>query len=121
MASRKPRLTTAAELSRSTPASASASASAFLVAACSTTREKKPNSAAPGSPARRNESASSAIVAEFDYHGRVTTTRRTFTASNIFVLRVRDGRIVSSRDYHNHHVLADAFAGTADERGVASA
>lgn len=59
------------------------------------------------------------IVGEFDYHGRVTTTGRTFTASNIFVLRVRDGQIVSSRDYHNHRVLAEAL-GTATEPGSAS-
>ena len=30
------------------------------------------------------------IVAEFDYHGRVTTTGRTFTIPNIFVMRVRE-------------------------------
>jgi ketosteroid isomerase-like protein len=49
------------------------------------------------------------IVAEFDYHGRVTTTRRTFTVPNIFVMRIRDGKIVSSRDYVNHVALAAAF------------
>jgi ketosteroid isomerase-like protein len=49
------------------------------------------------------------IVAEFDYDGRITTTGRTFTIRNIFVLRVRDGLIVESRDYANHLVLADAL------------
>jgi uncharacterized protein len=49
------------------------------------------------------------IVAEFDYHGRVTTTGRTFTIPNIFVIRVHDGQIVSSRDYVNHAALAAAF------------
>ncbi|HEY7485020.1 MAG TPA: nuclear transport factor 2 family protein [Streptosporangiaceae bacterium] len=48
------------------------------------------------------------IVGEFDYVGRVTTTGRTFTFSNIFVMRVRDGQIVTSRDYHNHFALAEA-------------
>jgi ketosteroid isomerase-like protein len=48
------------------------------------------------------------IVAEFDYDGRVTTTDRRFTVSNIQVLRVRDGQILSSRDYHDHLALAKA-------------
>jgi ketosteroid isomerase-like protein len=49
------------------------------------------------------------IIAEFDYHGLVTTTGRTFTMRNIFVLRVRDGLIVASRDYVNHLAIAAAF------------
>jgi ketosteroid isomerase-like protein len=49
------------------------------------------------------------IVAEFDYEGRVTTTGRTFTIHNIFVIRVRDGLIVESRDYVNHFALAEAM------------
>jgi ketosteroid isomerase-like protein len=49
------------------------------------------------------------IVAEFDYDGRVTTTGRTFTAGNIVVMRVRDGEIVESRDYHDHRVLESAL------------
>ena len=47
------------------------------------------------------------IVAEWDYDGLVTTTNRSFQVSNIQVSRVRDGQIVTSRDYHNHLVLAD--------------
>lgn len=50
------------------------------------------------------------IVAEWDYHIRVTTTGRTLTAANIQVMRVRDGKIVSSRDYHNHAAIAAALA-----------
>ncbi|HEY8457312.1 MAG TPA: nuclear transport factor 2 family protein [Actinopolymorphaceae bacterium] len=46
------------------------------------------------------------IVAEFEYHGEVTTTGRTFVAPCIFVMRVRDGLIVESRDYANHLALA---------------
>jgi uncharacterized protein len=46
------------------------------------------------------------VVAEWVYEGRVTTTRRSFRVSNIQVSTVRDGRIVTSRDYHNHVVLA---------------
>ncbi|HEX5505419.1 MAG TPA: nuclear transport factor 2 family protein [Thermomicrobiales bacterium] len=49
------------------------------------------------------------IVAEYDYEGRVTTTGRTFRVANIQVLRVRDGLIVASRDYHNHLALAAAL------------
>jgi ketosteroid isomerase-like protein len=49
------------------------------------------------------------IVAEFDYDGLVTTTNRRFTLRNIFVLRVRDGLIVESRDYANHAMIAAAL------------
>jgi ketosteroid isomerase-like protein len=37
----------------------------------------------------------------------VTATGRSFQVSNIQVSTVRDGKIVASRDYHNHVVLAD--------------
>jgi uncharacterized protein len=49
------------------------------------------------------------VVAEWDYDGLVTTTNRAFQISNIQVSRIRHGLIVSSRDYHNHYVLADAL------------
>jgi ketosteroid isomerase-like protein len=51
------------------------------------------------------------VVAEFDYLGRVTTTGRTFRVSNITVVRVRDGEITQSRDYHDHAVLNDVLGG----------
>lgn len=47
------------------------------------------------------------VIVEYDYDGHVTTTGRAFQVSNIQVTRVRHGRIVASRDYHNHLVLAD--------------
>ncbi len=50
------------------------------------------------------------IVIEYDYDGEVTTTGHTFTVPNIIVMRVRDGRIVSSRDYHDHHAIGAAMA-----------
>jgi uncharacterized protein len=50
------------------------------------------------------------VIAEYDYDGLVTTTGHSFQVSNIQVSRVRDGQIVSSRDYHDHPVLADAIA-----------
>jgi ketosteroid isomerase-like protein len=48
------------------------------------------------------------VIGEFDYEGRVTTTGRSFLVGNIFVLRVREGLIVESRDYTNHFEFARA-------------
>ena len=47
------------------------------------------------------------IVGEFE--SRMTSKRsgQCVTTGNIMVLRVRDGLIVSSRDYHNHALLAE--------------
>jgi ketosteroid isomerase-like protein len=39
------------------------------------------------------------VVAEFAYHGRVGKDGRQFKLPAVFVLRVRGGRIVESRDY----------------------
>ncbi|MWA02554.1 ketosteroid isomerase [Actinomadura sp. LD22] len=50
------------------------------------------------------------IVAEFDYDGRVAGTGHEFRVSNVQVLRVRDGLIVRTRDYHDHRGLARALA-----------
>ena len=49
------------------------------------------------------------VIAEFDYDGQVTTTGHSFRVTNIQVLRVRNGKIVSSRDYHNHLAIAAAL------------
>jgi ketosteroid isomerase-like protein len=46
------------------------------------------------------------IVAEFEYQGTVVDTGEPFTQPGIFVLRVRDGEIVSSRDYFDHVTTA---------------
>jgi ketosteroid isomerase-like protein len=46
------------------------------------------------------------IVAEFEYQGTVTETGEAFALPGIFVLRVRDGEIVSSRDYFDHVTAA---------------
>lgn len=48
------------------------------------------------------------IVAEFDYAGTVKETGEPFRASCVFVLRVRDGEIVESRDYIDHAAMAKA-------------
>jgi ketosteroid isomerase-like protein len=47
------------------------------------------------------------IVAEFEYQG-TTDAGEPYALPAIFVMRVRDGQIVSSRDYHDH--LASARA-----------
>ena len=47
------------------------------------------------------------IVAEFEYQG-TTDAGEPYALPAIFVMRVRDGEIVSSRDYHDH--LASARA-----------
>jgi ketosteroid isomerase-like protein len=49
------------------------------------------------------------VIAEWDYDGLVKTTGRAFQVSNIQVSRVRDGKIVTSRDYHNHAAMAEAM------------
>ena len=54
------------------------------------------------------------IVAEFDYAGRVTTTGHTFRVANVIVARIRDGKIVASRDYHNHAAIGDALGELAE-------
>jgi ketosteroid isomerase-like protein len=48
------------------------------------------------------------IVAEFEYQGTAADTGEPYALPAIFVLRVRNGEIVSSRDYHDH--LASARA-----------
>lgn len=57
------------------------------------------------------------VVAEYDYDGVVTPTGKTFAVANIQVLRVRDGLITESRDYHDHARLANALQ--APSRGTA--
>jgi ketosteroid isomerase-like protein len=42
------------------------------------------------------------IVAEFRYEGVVVETGKPFVIPGVFVMRVRDGKIVESRDYLDH-------------------
>ncbi|GAA0901137.1 MULTISPECIES: nuclear transport factor 2 family protein [Streptomyces violaceusniger group] len=51
------------------------------------------------------------IVAEWDYETRVPGTDKQLTTANVIVMRVRDGQIVESRDYHNHAALAQIITG----------
>ena len=46
------------------------------------------------------------VVSEWDYDVTSTTTGRTATVANVQFLRVRDGLIVHSRDFHDHARLA---------------
>jgi uncharacterized protein len=47
------------------------------------------------------------VVAEYDYE--IDTATRTVIVANIQVIRVRDGLIVESRDYHDYAGLATAI------------
>lgn len=51
------------------------------------------------------------IVAEFDYAGTAPATGETVRVPCVFVLRVRDGLIVESRDYIDHVAMARARGG----------
>lgn len=53
------------------------------------------------------------VIGEFDYQGTAGGSPE-FRVSNIFVLRVRDGLIVESRDYADHLTIA-AVGGRLDE------
>jgi ketosteroid isomerase-like protein len=57
------------------------------------------------------------IVAEFEYQGTVAETGEEFALPGIFVMRVRDGEIVSSRDYFDHLTAARIRSGAAERSG----
>ncbi|MPZ81639.1 MAG: ketosteroid isomerase [Actinophytocola sp.] len=48
------------------------------------------------------------VVVEYDYE--VSAAGRTSTVHNIQVIRVRDGHIVASRDYHDHQAMLEALS-----------
>jgi uncharacterized protein len=58
------------------------------------------------------------VIAEFDAEVRNTATGRASTMANVQVLRVRDGQIVATRDYHDHLRLA-ALTGRASQLAAA--
>jgi uncharacterized protein len=60
------------------------------------------------------------IVAEFEYQG-TTDAGEPYALPAIFVMRVRNGEIVSSRDYHDHLALARAAGRLGDLLAVLSA
>ncbi len=54
------------------------------------------------------------VIGEFDYHSTVVETGETFDMPAIFVMRVRDGEIVESRDYADHLTVAKAMGRLGD-------
>ncbi|MDT7798500.1 MAG: uncharacterized protein QOI78_1933 [Actinomycetota bacterium] len=53
------------------------------------------------------------VIVEYDVHGTVVPTGAPFHQTIIAVLRIRDGLVVSYRDYLNPLVLAETLAGVA--------
>ena len=49
-------------------------------------------------------------MAEWDYEVTARGTGRTATLANVQLLRVRDGLIVHSRDFHDHRAFAELLA-----------
>jgi ketosteroid isomerase-like protein len=49
------------------------------------------------------------IIIESDLYGRIVATGRTFEVPSVQILQVRDGLIVSARDFTNHAVMAAAM------------
>jgi uncharacterized protein (TIGR02246 family) len=47
------------------------------------------------------------VIAEMRAKATVTTTGRSFTATSVQILRIRDGHIVMFRDYANPRILED--------------
>jgi uncharacterized protein len=60
------------------------------------------------------------VVAEFEYRGTAPGTGEPFAIPGIYVMRVRDGQIVASRDYLDHITMA-RLAGRLDELTAALA
>jgi ketosteroid isomerase-like protein len=60
------------------------------------------------------------VIAEYEYDLRYKPSGRLSTVANIQVFRIRDGRIVETRDYHDHLRFA-AVAGRAGQLAAALA
>jgi ketosteroid isomerase-like protein len=60
------------------------------------------------------------VIVEMRAKGTVTTTGRSFTATSIQVLRIRDGQIALFRDFANPQVLQDVLGDHAQEADAAS-
>jgi uncharacterized protein len=55
------------------------------------------------------------VIAEMRAKATVTTTGRSFTATSVQILRIRDGQIVLFRDYANPRILEDLTGGPRPE------
>jgi len=53
--------------------------------------------------------APDAVIVEMRAKGTVTTTGRSFTATSVQILRIREGHIVLFRDFADPRVLADVI------------
>lgn len=56
------------------------------------------------------------VIGEFEYHSTIVDTGETFDMPAIFVMRVRNGEIVESRDYADHALIARVW-GSAGRSG----
>ena len=51
------------------------------------------------------------VITEMRAKGTVTTTGRSFTTTSVQILRIREGRIVHSRDFADPRILDDVTGG----------
>ncbi|MFJ5811137.1 nuclear transport factor 2 family protein [Streptomyces sp. NPDC093093] len=70
--------------------------------------EASPVELTPANVVIRETDDPEVIVAEWDYRVCHRPTGKTFESANIQVLRVRDGVILHSRDFHDHLALIAA-------------
>ena len=49
------------------------------------------------------------VITEMRAQGTVTTTGRSFTTTSVQIIRIREGRIVHSRDFADPRILEDAI------------
>ena len=49
------------------------------------------------------------VIVEMRATGTVTTTGRSFATTSVQILRIREGRIVRSRDFADHRILEEAI------------
>jgi uncharacterized protein len=51
------------------------------------------------------------VIVEMRTKGAITTTGRSFAVTSVQIIRIRDGRIVHSRDFADPRILAEAMGG----------
>ena len=70
---------------------------------------QRPMRLVPGNIVIHTTSDPEVVIAEFDYDVENTATGGHSTVANVQLFRIRDGRFVETRDYHDHLRLAAAF------------
>jgi ketosteroid isomerase-like protein len=58
------------------------------------------------------------IIGEFEYRGVAPGTGEPFTIPNIYVVRVRDGQVVESRDYADHLTFGRLLGRVSEQAGA---